>query len=359
MMRTITIPLLYTPLRFSLSFLPILSLSLLLFLTQIHPTQALEFRSISGPPEQGGSIDPGGVLVIACTLQYPGKLESGTDLFLVGSDGKRTQATYSGFNSTTAGQSFSTVGVPKEVGSGWYFLVAVESANNTVIASSTNFKVSANVRDSSTVAPSSLPSSTPTSSPDQNSENKKPNGGAIAGGVVGGLLGLVAVVLGVLVMRRRRQKQKQDPEEFLDPYTVARPYPYPPPSPGPGTIQSPDGGGGLFTVTSPSDTSDPQKQTLQLLSPTTDTTTTLTMREQKEQMLGQKEHLERRIDQIRRLPPLPTERSVNGGGEGEGGGETVVGLRNQVDAMTQRIAMLEAELADLPPPDYVSSYGGR
>ncbi|KAL0568550.1 hypothetical protein V5O48_013429 [Marasmius crinis-equi] len=325
-MRTITIPVLYTSFSF-----PVLLLLLL------SPSHALEFRSISGPPEQGGTIDPGGVLVIGCTLQYPGKLEpESTNLFLVGSDGKRTQATYSGLNSTTASQSFSTVGVPKELESGWYFLVAVENVNNTVIASSTNFQISGNVRNSSTTLSSaSLPTGLPTSNPNSNTAKRNTNAGTIAGGVIGGLIGLVA--LGVLCFKRRRSLgQKKDPE-LVDPYTIPSSY-QPPPSSGP------------VKVTSPTD-SDPREQT-QMLPPTTNTTT-FSMREQREQILSEKERLEHQIDQIRLLPPLPTER------EGEEEGEMVIELRNQVDAMTQRIAMLEAELADVPPPDYVSSYGGR
>ncbi|KAL0057100.1 hypothetical protein AAF712_016275, partial [Marasmius tenuissimus] len=80
------------------------------------------------------------------------------------------------------------------------------------------------------------------------------------------------------------------------------------------------------------------------------------MKERKQQMYGQREQLEQQLEELYRLQAPP---GTNGGNEDGHQSETTanetVVLRSQVDAMTQRIAMLEAELSDQPPPDYVSS----
>ncbi|EEB93060.1 hypothetical protein MPER_08338, partial [Moniliophthora perniciosa FA553] len=67
------------------------------------------------------------------------------------------------------------------------------------------------------------------------------------------------------------------------------------------------------------------------------------MREQKEQMVGLRERLERRLED-NMSSQLEEEEQ-----------DTVPELRRQLDVMSQRIQDLEAELAEQAPPDYVST----
>ncbi|KAJ8092084.1 hypothetical protein AAF712_011846 [Marasmius tenuissimus] len=345
------------PLLSNFQSLPFQILFLLyLFFLQINACLGLEFRSISGPSETGGSIDPGGFLVVGCTLQYPGKLDNSSNLFLVGPDGKRAQVTFSSLNSSTS-QLFSTVPIPQGVESGHYFLVAAQASNNSIIASSPNFQVSNNTRNTSPSTSTDSPNSNPSQGESGTGSSPKsgPNAGAIAGGVVGGLVGLAALAFAVFFLRRRKSKKrcpKMEATGFVDPYTITRPLTPPTPVQASPQSQSQFHPLSATTVTSPTDSS-PRK-----LPPIPQDSSYLSMKERKEQMLGQRERLELQLERYRSQPPPSTTAGSSDGHPSETtANETVVVLRNQVDAMTQRIAMLEAELSDQPPPDYMSSYG--
>ncbi|KAK1219537.1 hypothetical protein PQX77_017725 [Marasmius sp. AFHP31] len=326
------------------------------FFLRIHACLGLEFRSISGPSETGGSIDPGGFLVVGCTLQYPGKLDNSSNLFLVGPDGKRTQVTFSSLNSSTS-QLFSTVPIPQSVESGHYFLIAAQASNNSIIASSPNFQVSNNTRNTSPPTSTDTPNSSPSQgeSGTDSSSKSGPNAGAIAGGVVGGVIGLAALAFTVFFLRRRRSRMrypKMEATGFLDPYTITRPLTPPTPVQTSSQSHSQLQPHSAITATSPTE-SLPRR-----LPPIPSDSPYLSMKERKEQMLGQRERLELQLERYRSQPPPSTTAGSSDGHPSETtANKTVVELRNQVDVMTQRIAMLEAELSDQPPPDYMSSYG--
>lgn len=285
------------------------------------PVHALEFRSISGPPETSGNILRGGSLVITCTRQYPGDLDSST-LFLVGTAGERTQVSFSSLNSSTS-QAVSIVQVPQQIDGGHYFLVAVES-NRSVIASSPNFTI-----NNATVSSTSSASPTETSS-DQGSSSSSgsssSNTGAIAGGVIGGLVGLAAVVVAVLLFLRRRRvsrEKKMITPDFSSYFTEP-----------------------TLIVNGESSQGQGQGQRAGPSSPVKEKY--LMMQEQKEQMLGMRQRLERRLEDNMANPDGSSVAS-------QSDQDTVPELRRQLDVMSQRIHELEAELAEQAPPDYVST----
>ncbi|KAF9267019.1 hypothetical protein L218DRAFT_995920 [Marasmius fiardii PR-910] len=304
-----------------------------LFITlQCH---ALEFRSISGPPETSGSIDRGGVMVVGCTLQYPGVLDESTLLYLVGTDGNRTQVSFSSLTSSTS-QSFSTVPVPKDVQSGYYFLVAVESANRTVIASSSNFQISSTVRDSNNSTSSSGPNSTNPSGP-----SKKANvgAGAIAGGVIGGVFGVVLVGILIFFFIRRRRRRRR--ARFENSATDITQY-FEEPTPFLGVA--------------------PTRSDFPVVGQGTGSSSITKMEERKLEMVERRERLRRQLDDYYRQHTQsgslrsPTTDNRHGPERGGEEGDDTVELQRQVGVMTRRIAMLEAELAEQAPPEYVSEY---
>ncbi|KAK1215645.1 hypothetical protein PQX77_021708 [Marasmius sp. AFHP31] len=205
--------------------------------------------------------------------------------------------------------------------------------------------------------------------PDRPDANPKsvPDPGAIAGGMVGGVVGLTGLVVVILDFLRRRRSRSGYPSTspfftiantrrahlgitfytemgataFVDPYTITRPLK--PSTPPVQTSQS---------AALPKNPSERRPLPIPPDSPH------LTMRERREQMLGQKELLEQQLKQYRLRPPTSTIVGSADGHQSETtANETVVALRHQVDVMTQKIAVLEAELVDQSPPDYVSSYG--
>ncbi|KAG7085452.1 hypothetical protein E1B28_003013 [Marasmius oreades] len=330
----------------TLPFLSILTLNLsstfvfFLCVIGLPQCQALEFRSISGPPETSGSIDPGGVVIVGCTLQYPGKLDSSSSLHLVGTDGNRTQVSFSSLNSTTSSQSYSTVPIPKDVQSGYYFLVAVDT-NRTVIASSYNFQISDNVRDSDNTMTSDLPGSpTNLTTPEK---LKNSNVGAIAGGVVGGVVGLVLLAFAIFFFIRWRRRKKDYSENSATDMTqyFEEPTPFLSTAPSEAEVNWQDDG--ALTIVGASK-----------------------MRQQKKEMLGQRERLERQLEDYLQGVGSPSEIGTgNGGldsvpsravGAGSDDAPAVPELQEQVNVMTQRIAILEAELAEQAPPEYASQY---
>ncbi|KAK7030883.1 hypothetical protein VNI00_013993 [Paramarasmius palmivorus] len=311
--------------------MPLLISSVAFFLAVIlgcsTPVDALEFRSISGPPETSGNILRGGSLVITCTRQYPGDLDSST-LFLVGTAGERTQVSFSSLNSSTS-QAVSIVQVPQQIDGGHYFLVAVES-NRSVIASSPNFTI-----DNATVSSTSSASSPTESSSDQGS-NSSPgssgsNAGAIAGGVIGGVVGLAAVVVAVLLFLRRRRvlgEKKMITPDISTYFTEPTPIITGESSQGQGQGAGP---------------------------PSAAKEKYLMMQEQKEQMLGMRQRLERRLEDNMAEHRMRIANPDGSSVASQSGQDTVPELRRQLDVMSQRIHELEAELAEQAPPDYVST----
>uniref|UniRef100_A0A0W0F6A0 Uncharacterized protein n=1 Tax=Moniliophthora roreri TaxID=221103 RepID=A0A0W0F6A0_MONRR len=292
--------------------------------------EALEFRSVAGPPETGGSILRGGILVIGCTFNYPGDLES-SSLYLVDTAGNRTQVSFTSLDSSTS-QAFSRVNVPQEVEGGHYFLVAVET-NRSVIASSPNFNISSATATNATPTrspfdcdTSSSISSSSTSDPTSSqvaagsSESSSPNAGAIAGGVIGGVVGLALTIIVILLFLKRRKAERER------------------------SIATPDISE-YFTQPTPLVSEGPSTEAKDRY---------LRMQEQKEQMLGMRERLERRLEdnmaeeRMRVMNP-------DGSAASESDQDTVPELRRQLDIMSQRIQVLEAELAEQAPPDYVST----
>ncbi|ESK90970.1 hypothetical protein Moror_16368 [Moniliophthora roreri MCA 2997] len=280
--------------------------------------EALEFRSVAGPPETGGSILRGGILVIGCTFNYPGDLES-SSLYLVDTAGNRTQVSFTSLDSSTS-QAFSRVNVPQEVEGGHYFLVAVET-NRSVIASSPNFNISsATATNASSISSSSTSDPTSSQVAAGSSESSSPNAGAIAGGVIGGVVGLALTIIVILLFLKRRKAERER------------------------SIATPDISE-YFTQPTPLVSEGPSTEAKDRY---------LRMQEQKEQMLGMRERLERRLEdnmaeeRMRVMNP-------DGSAASESDQDTVPELRRQLDIMSQRIQVLEAELAEQAPPDYVST----
>ncbi|KAI3601440.1 hypothetical protein WG66_002578 [Moniliophthora roreri] len=261
--------------------------------------EALEFRSVAGPPETGGSILRGGILVIGCTFNYPGDLES-SSLYLVDTAGNRTQVSFTSLDSSTS-QAFSRVNVPQEV-------------EGTPTRSPFDCDTSSSISSSSTSDPTSSQVAA------GSSESSSPNAGAIAGGVIGGVVGLALTIIVILLFLKRRKAERER------------------------SIATPDISE-YFTQPTPLVSEGPSTEAKDRY---------LRMQEQKEQMLGMRERLERRLEdnmaeeRMRVMNP-------DGSAASESDQDTVPELRRQLDIMSQRIQVLEAELAEQAPPDYVST----